>query len=130
MNLPASRLFVVAVTLTFFVAAHSADRQPVVSVRVDFPEFDQQPSDEEFLLAAKRAFYSRNLEFVVIDSHTVRAVVEKFRGYALEIRRLDHAVEIRYVGDAAPEGRRIPEVERRLNNLKRDLVYELGAYLL
>ena len=40
--------------------------QLVTSIRLDFQNPSQQPSTEEFLLAAKRVFYFHKIEFEVV----------------------------------------------------------------
>jgi len=116
------------VMLFAIAALGNSNAEPLArSVQMDFLDSDLQPSEEEFLLAAKRTFYTRGYGYTVINERTVRSVDKKT---VFEIRRLDNGVQIRYFSgtDSVTSNARL--IDRYLNNLKRDLVYELARYLL
>ena len=120
----------IALVLIFAIVAFGvakAENRFVVSIKLDFLEPSQQPSKEEFLLAAKRAFYTRNVEFKVVNERTVRGMYGRIE---YEIRRLDNAVEVRWIGGITRDHSGAKIIDKHLNNIKRDLVYELGKYLL
>lgn len=84
-----------------------------------------KPSAAEFRLAAIRAFYKRNYEIWSIDPQRVTG---RHKGSVkLEIILRDAAVVIR---NATPGLLNDSNSRRYLNNLKRDLIYELAAYMI
>ncbi len=105
----------------------------VTSIKLDFLNPSQQPSTEEFLLAAKRTFHARRMEFEVVNERTVRGTYAGSIGHdgiTYEIRRRDSGVEILFVGGISRDYKNAGVIDRHLNNLKLDIVYELGRYLL
>ena len=124
--IPITTALILAVFGYGTVKADTESKPSYTYRRLYFLDQSQQPSDEEFVLAAKRTFYRRNVEFRVINGRTVRGI---YKRYEYEIRRLDNGVEIRYVG-SVKGGNTMSFITGPLDNLERDLVYELGRYLL
>lgn len=84
-----------------------------------------KPSAAEFRLAAIRAFYKRNYEIWSIDPQRVTG---RYKGAVkLEVVLQESAVIIR---NATPGLLNDSNSRRYLNNLKRDLVCELAAYMI
>ena len=115
------------VVIFAIAALGNSNAEPLArSVRIDFLDSDLQPSEEEFLLAAKRTFYTRGYGYTVINERIVRSADGNI---VFEIRRLDNGVQIRYL-DGSDVMKKARIIDRYLNNLKLDLVYELAKYLL
>lgn len=83
------------------------------------------PDAREFTLAAKRSFYRRNY---VISSSAHGTVTGVYKGQVkMEMILTDKGVIIRNLD---PSGYRDNKIKGYLNNLERDLVYELAEYML
>jgi hypothetical protein len=82
---------------------------------------------DQLATSIRSDFHSRSVKFRVVDERTVRGV---YNNIEYEIRRLDNAVQIRFVGGVNRDYKSAPIIDRHLNNLKRDLIYEPGRYLL
>ena len=96
------------------------------SVRLNIPAGLGQPTEAEFVLAAKRTYFRRGLEYRVINGSTVEGVYNDPAQFRYEIRLEDSAVSIVWTGtDKKPK-----KVYTYLKRLERDLTYELGKYLL
>ena len=101
-----------------------ADRQPR-SVQLDFIESAQQPSEVEFVTAAKKVFFRRSMEYRVINPNVVEGT---WQGrYKFEFQLVEGAVKIVWIPDSSPNS---GMVRGYFRNLERDLRYELGKYLL
>ena len=103
------------------VAAEFVDR-----IELELPASMEGPSEEEFLLAAKRTFYRRGVDYRVISGTVVEGIYKDYEKYRYEIRHLDGAVSIVWTGTDREE----KKVDQHLRRFERDLKYELGRYLL
>ncbi len=84
-----------------------------------------KPSQQEFVLAAKRALYSRNYEIWSVDSDVV---IGKYRGKVeMALILTDDAVILRNTDNG---GVKFETIFKYLKNLRRDFVYELADYTL
>ena len=120
-----------AVTLILFFALSSltetvAADEYVDSVRLDIPAAMGQPTEQEFVLAAKRTYFRRGLEYRVINGNTVEGIYNDPAKFRYEIRLEEGAVSIVWTGT----DKNAKKVFTYLRRLERDLTYELGKYLL
>lgn len=84
-----------------------------------------KPGEAEFRLAAIRALYKRNYEIWTIDPNKVTG---RYRGGAkMELILQDKAVLIR---NATPSLLNEARENQYIQNLRRDLAYELAAYMI
>ena len=96
------------------------------SVRLNIPASLGQPTEDEFVLAAKRTYFRRGLDYKVIDGNTVQGIYNDPAKFRYEIRREEGAVSIVWTGT----DKNAKKVYTYLKRLERDLTYELGKYLL
>ncbi len=84
-----------------------------------------KPTQQEFVLAAKRALYSRNYEIWSVDPDVV---IGKYRGKVeMALILTDDAVILRNTDHG---GVKLETISKYLNNLRRDFIYELANYTL
>jgi len=83
------------------------------------------PSQQEFVLAAKKTFYRRNYVISSVQDNKVTGVYRRKVTMAMVLS--DSAVTIRHIKTGRTKPDRIIEY---LRNLQRDIIYELAAYFL
>ena len=122
------RLFVnlLAICALACLAEVSVAEEFVDSVQLKFAAAAGQPTEEEFVLAAKRTYFRRQLSYRVIDGRTVEGIYHDPAKFRYEIRLEEGAVSIVWTGT----DKNAKKVDRYLRHLQRDLTYELGKYLL
>ena len=118
-------ILLLLLTLGAVIETAAADEY-VDSVRLNIPASMGQPTEEEFVLAAKRTYFRRGLEYRVIDGNTVEGIYNDPAKFRYEIRLEDGAVSIVWTGT----DKNAKKVFTYLRRLERDLTYELGKYLL
>ena len=84
-----------------------------------------KPTQKEFILAAKRTFFKRNYEISAVSTNKVTGVYKSWM--SMDLILTDGAVIIRNTEPANNDTRKI---KGYLNNLSRDLTYELAEYML
>lgn len=119
------QLFLVAI-LVMGAAASAADSEFVDRIELEFPASTEGPTEEEFLLAAKRTFYRRGVDYRVISATVVEGIYKDYEKFRYEIRHLGGAVSIVWTGTDKEK----KKVDQHLRRFERDLKYELGKYLL
>ena len=102
-----------------------------IATRIPLLSTVEVPSDEEFIVAAKRVFYKRGYKYHVVDGKTVEGVVHD--QYRMQILKTDTEVVITWLGDWDDiQGNitRKGKVSEYKANLEWDIKYELAKYLL